>query len=93
MQMLVDDNGRFASLVDELSEADAYGLDAEFHGESSYYPRLAVLQVLHAPLDGVGYGGQVGVEVLVDRGADDDHDVLGRTDAGRVGRAGGPLPG
>jgi ribonuclease D len=45
MEMLVDDNGRFASLVDELSEADAYGLDAEFHGESSYYPRLAVLQV------------------------------------------------
>ena len=44
-RMLVDDNGRFASLVDELSEADAYGLDAEFHGESSYYPRLAVLQV------------------------------------------------
>ncbi len=45
MEILVDDDGRFASLVDELSEADAYGLDAEFHGESSYYPRLAVLQV------------------------------------------------
>lgn len=45
MEMLVEDDARFASLVDELSEADAYGLDAEFHGESSYYPRLAVLQV------------------------------------------------
>jgi ribonuclease D len=45
MPLLVDDDERFASLVDELAEADAYGLDAEFHGESSYYPRLAVLQV------------------------------------------------
>lgn len=45
MPLLVDDDERFASLVGELAEADAYGLDAEFHGESSYYPRLAVLQV------------------------------------------------
>lgn len=45
MRLLVDDDEHFASLVDELAEADAYGLDAEFHGESSYYPRLAVLQV------------------------------------------------
>ena len=43
--MLVADNAGFAALVDELMEAEAYGLDAEFHGESSYYPRLAVLQV------------------------------------------------
>ncbi len=43
--MLVDDNDRFASLVDELAGAGAYALDAEFHGETSYYPRLAVLQV------------------------------------------------
>ena len=43
--MLVADDTGFAALVDELSEAEAYGLDAEFHGESSYYPRLAVLQV------------------------------------------------
>lgn len=43
--MLVADNDRFAELVAELAEAEAYGLDAEFHGESSYYPRLAVLQV------------------------------------------------
>jgi len=43
--MLVADNDRFAALVEELTGAEAYGLDAEFHGESSYYPRLAVLQV------------------------------------------------
>jgi ribonuclease D len=43
--VLVADNAGFASLVDELMEAEAYGLDAEFHGESSYFPRLAVLQV------------------------------------------------
>ncbi len=43
--MLVDDNDRFASLVDELVDAEAYALDTEFQGESSYYPRLAVLQV------------------------------------------------
>jgi len=43
--MLVADNDRFAALVDELAGAEAFGLDAEFHGESSYYPRLAVLQV------------------------------------------------
>jgi ribonuclease D len=43
--MLIADAGRFAALVEELAAADAYGLDAEFHGETSYYPRLAVLQV------------------------------------------------
>lgn len=43
--MLVADDTAFSELVDELAEAEAYGLDAEFHGESSYYPRLAVLQV------------------------------------------------
>jgi ribonuclease D len=43
--VLVADNQEFAGLVDELAKADAYALDAEFHGESSYYPRLAVLQL------------------------------------------------
>ncbi|HTJ75379.1 MAG TPA: HRDC domain-containing protein [Acidimicrobiales bacterium] len=43
--MLVADNQEFAGLVDELATVDAYALDAEFHGESSYYPRLAVLQL------------------------------------------------
>jgi ribonuclease D len=43
--MLVADNEGFGSLVQDLARAEAYGLDAEFHGESSYYPRLAVLQL------------------------------------------------
>ena len=43
--MLVADNEGFAELLEELDGADAYALDAEFHGESSYYPRLAVLQL------------------------------------------------
>ena len=43
--MLVADNASFASLVDDLAGVEAYGLDAEFHGESSYWPRLAVLQL------------------------------------------------
>jgi hypothetical protein len=34
--MLVADDAGFESLVDELAGAEAYGLDAEFHGESSY---------------------------------------------------------
>jgi len=44
-QRLVADDAHFARLLDELRGAEAYALDAEFHGESSYYPRLAVLQV------------------------------------------------
>jgi ribonuclease D len=43
--MLVADNEGFGSLVQDLARAEAYALDAEFHGESSYYPRLAVLQL------------------------------------------------
>ncbi len=43
--MLVADDDRFTELVDEVAGAEAYALDAEFHGESSYWPRLAVLQV------------------------------------------------
>ncbi len=43
--MLVADQDQFAELVGELASAAAYGLDAEFHGEASYYPRLAVLQI------------------------------------------------
>ena len=46
--MLVVDDGRYASLLAEVADADAYALDAEFHGESSYYPRLAVLQLATA---------------------------------------------
>ena len=45
MAMLVTDNEAFAGFLEELGAADAYALDAEFHGETSYYPRLAVLQL------------------------------------------------
>jgi ribonuclease D len=43
--MLVADDHAFAALVPRLLGAAAYAMDAEFHGESSYYPRLAVLQL------------------------------------------------
>lgn len=43
--MLVADDNRFASVLESLAAAEAYALDAEFHGESTYFPRLAVLQV------------------------------------------------
>ena len=43
--MLVADNDQFAALLDDLSEVEAYALDAEFQGESSYFPRLALLQL------------------------------------------------
>lgn len=43
--MLVADNDSFASLLDDVSGADAYALDAEFQGETSYFPRLALLQL------------------------------------------------
>jgi len=42
---LVADDKRFAGFLADIRGAEAYALDAEFHGESSYYPRLAVLQV------------------------------------------------
>jgi ribonuclease D len=59
--MLVADNHRFASLVEELHTADAYALDAEFHGEATYYPRLAVLQL--ATPDRVAVVDAAGVDV------------------------------
>ncbi|HEX3623541.1 MAG TPA: HRDC domain-containing protein [Acidimicrobiales bacterium] len=42
--MLVADDAAFADLLEDLATAEAYAVDAEFQGESSYYPRLAVLQ-------------------------------------------------
>ena len=43
--MLLDDDTAFASFLKHLAGAEAYALDAEFHGENSYYPQLAVLQL------------------------------------------------
>lgn len=59
--MLLADNDRFASLLGELAVAEAYALDAEFHGENSYYPRLAVLQL--ATPDRVAVVDATGVDV------------------------------
>lgn len=41
----VDDQAGFAALVDELAEAEVYGLDTEFHRERTYHARLALLQL------------------------------------------------
>lgn len=43
--MLVADTPDLDQLVTELSGADAYALDTEFHSEGRYYPRLAVIQL------------------------------------------------
>jgi ribonuclease D len=43
--MLVATTPDLDHLVTELSGADAYALDTEFHGEGRYYPRLAVIQL------------------------------------------------
>jgi ribonuclease D len=43
--MLVDTTPDLEQLVAEISGADAYALDTEFHSEGRYYPRLAVIQL------------------------------------------------
>jgi len=43
--MLIAEQEGFTSLLEALAGAEAYALDTEFHGETSYYPRLAVLQL------------------------------------------------
>jgi len=41
----VDNASALAALIDELRDEPRYGLDTEFHGERSYWPRLALVQV------------------------------------------------
>lgn len=41
----VDDAGALAGLIDELRAEPRYALDTEFHGERTYWPRLALVQV------------------------------------------------
>ncbi len=41
----IDDDARFAAVVDELVEVEAYALDTEFHRERTYFPQLALLQL------------------------------------------------
>ena len=41
----IDDDRGFAELLGPLAEAEAYGLDTEFHRERTYHARLALLQL------------------------------------------------
>ncbi len=41
----ITDQAELDSLVDELSDANAYALDTEFHRERTYLPQLAVVQL------------------------------------------------
>jgi ribonuclease D len=41
----IDSDAALADLVDRLAREPRYALDTEFHGERSYFPRLALLQV------------------------------------------------
>ncbi len=47
-RMVVDESGLDA-LVEELSAADAYGFDTEFHTERTYVPDLALIQIAWGP--------------------------------------------
>jgi len=41
----IDDAGALAGLIDQLRDEPRYALDTEFHGERTYWPRLALVQV------------------------------------------------
>lgn len=41
----IDDQAAFTGLIDELRDEPRYALDTEFHGERTYWPRLALVQV------------------------------------------------
>src|SRR5438105_3987663 len=41
----VDEPGGLREIVDRLRDEPEYGLDTEFHGERTYYPRLALVQI------------------------------------------------
>jgi ribonuclease D len=41
----IDDEDALRALVDKLVDEPRYGLDTEFHGERSYWPRLALVQI------------------------------------------------
>jgi ribonuclease D len=43
-QWIADDDA-LAAVVDRLATASRYALDTEFHGERSYFPRLALVQL------------------------------------------------
>ena len=88
----VDDGEGFSAVLKEVSTADAYAIDTEFHREKSYYPHLALLQLAWrdgialidplavdvAPLGSIFEGD--GVAVL--HAADQDLEVLERACGG-----------
>jgi ribonuclease D len=90
---LIDEPAALAEVVAELSEADRYGLDTEFHRERSYFPHLALLQVAWAGgialIDPLAVDVAPLAEVLAGPGlavlhaADQDLEVLDRA-CGRV---------
>ena len=41
----IEDQYRFASLVEQLRDEPLYAVDTEFHRERTYYPRLALVQI------------------------------------------------
>jgi ribonuclease D len=41
----IDDPGALAELVQTLADEPRYALDTEFHGERSYWPHLALIQI------------------------------------------------
>ncbi|HTL85580.1 MAG TPA: ribonuclease D [Acidimicrobiia bacterium] len=41
----IDTSEALAEVVDEVRDEPRYGLDTEFHGERSYWPRLALIQL------------------------------------------------
>lgn len=42
---LIEDDRRFASLVDRLAEQERYAIDTEFHRERTYFPHVALVQI------------------------------------------------
>src|SRR3954471_7000082 len=41
----IDTTDALAKCVEELRDEPRYALDTEFHGEKSYWPRLALIQI------------------------------------------------
>ena len=41
----IDDASKLHALLVQQASAPAYALDTEFHGERTYWPRLALVQV------------------------------------------------
>ena len=41
----VDDDAAFATIIEQLCEVEAFGIDTEFHRERTYFPQLALIQL------------------------------------------------